>query len=439
MVAVLALIAAGAVTLLQDGEANPEGKPPAASAGPRSIEGRELLRVAAPEGRLGHTSRMVLAPGSWVTDTHYASGAADAVQGYLTATGKPAWTVPLDGSICEASRDITSTGKVAVVWAAAKKVRSRCTEFGVIDVNQGRLLWRASIPAGKAGLGLDLNVGISEEIAAVGGPDGTLGFAVGSGKQVWDEPLEGCLAEEHVGGRELFTMLSCPGEFRVAKRDPQTGRATWQYSVPKGYRGAWIVSGDPLVLAVTTKSDLIDADRLLTVSADGEVQATIDLGGENYTAGCADNDGTCDATVTTKDTVYVAANPVGFSSANHIAAFDIRTGQRKWTSTAPSTHEGGTFIPIRAEGDGLIAYLEPTTRRGSHVVQFAPADGKQTALLRMPDRLMAGASESGLIDAEVPDPALFRDGRLYLHRSGAFNEYTADSPMTLVLGTGWRR
>lgn len=399
--------------------------------------GREPLRVAAPEGRAGSTSRAVSAPGSWVTDTYYASGAADAVQGYLTSTGKPAWTVPLDGSICEASRDITSTGKVAVVWAAAKKVRSRCTEFGVIDVNKGTLLWRASIPAGKAGLGLDLNVDISEEIAAVGGPDGTLGYAVGSGKQLWDEPLEGCLAEEHNGGRELFTMLSCPGEFRVAKRDPQTGRAAWQYSVPKGYRGAWIVSGDPLVVAVMTKSDLIDADRLLTVAANGDVQGTIDLG-ENYTAGCADNDGTCDATVTTKDTVYIAEDAVGFSTANHIAAFDIRTGQRKWTSTAPSTHTGGTFIPIRAEGDGLIAYLQPTTKRGSRVVHFAPEDGKQTTLLRMPDRLMAGASEDGLIDAEVSDPALFRDGRLYLHRSGAFNEYTAGSPMTLILGARWR-
>ncbi|TLQ46797.1 hypothetical protein [Streptomyces marianii] len=120
-VAVLALIGAGAgaVTLLQDDEAaTSQAKPASTSSKPKSIEGEELLRVAAPKGSLGSDSRYVSAPGSWVTDTHYASGAADAVNGYHTATGKPAWTVPLDGNICEASRDITDTGKVAVVWAA---------------------------------------------------------------------------------------------------------------------------------------------------------------------------------------------------------------------------------------------------------------------------------------------------------------------------------
>ncbi|MCZ7456961.1 outer membrane protein assembly factor BamB family protein [Streptomyces sp. WMMC940] len=422
------------MTLPEDDQAaTSEAKPVSTSSGPQSVEGEELLRVAAPKGSLDLNSRAVSAAGSWVTDSYYASGAADAVNGYHTATGKPAWTVPLDGNICEASRDITSTGKVAVVWAADKKVRSRCTQFGVIDVNKGAVLWRTSIPAGKSGLGLDLNVGISEDIAAVGGPDGTLGYRTGTGRQIWDAPLEGCLAEEHTGGGELFTMLSCPGEFRVAKRSPQTGLATWQYTLPKGYRGAWIVSGDPLVLAVMTKEDLLDADRLLTVSGTGKPLGTIDLG-EDYTAGCADNDGTCDATVATDDTVYIASDPPGLSAPNHIAAFDIRTAKRKWTSAAPETPNAGTFIPVRADGDGLIAYMPPENKLGSRVVRLAQADGKQTILLRMPDRLLAGA-ERDMISTEVPDPALFKDGRLYLHRSGAFNEYTAGTPMTLILGT----
>ncbi|MEU3304245.1 hypothetical protein ABZ729_31175 [Streptomyces sp. NPDC006678] len=139
--------------------------------------------------------------------------------------------------------------------------------------------------------------------------------------------------------------------------------------------------------------------------------------------------------MTTKDTVYIASNPHSCSEPNHIAAFDIRTAKRTWMITAPKTPGVGTFIPIRAEGDGLIAYMLPGGRPGSRVVHLAPADGKQTTLLRMSEAQLAGTPERDMISTEVPDPALFKNGRLYLHRSGAFNEYTAGAPMTMILGT----
>lgn len=437
--AALVLIGGGIFALLQhDGSTRDEArsqkddKPAKASPKPPSTDGKVLFRVPAPKAAFDD---LVSAQGSWVTSKYYASGAPDAVKGYDAATGKPAWTVPLSGNICESSRDITSSGKVAVVFAGSKKKRSRCTEFAVIDVNKGIKVWHKSIPEEQVSLGLGLNVGISEDIAAAGWPGGSVGYQVNRGKQLWDAPPQGCAGEEHLGRQQLLTLVGCRTskgmQFRVEQRSPDTGKATWRYTLPRELPGAWIVSADPLVLAVKTTDEALDADRLLTITESGSPQATIDIG-DDYVAGCADDDGTCDAIVTTRDTIYIASNPHNFRKGNQIAAFDVRTGKRKWASEAPENRE---FVPVRAEGDGLVAYMEPTSLRGSRIVHFTPEGGQQTLLMKMPDGIASNKAESLMFDKEARDPALFEHGRLYLHYSGSFNQYTADTPMTLVYGS----
>lgn len=433
VLAALALIGAGTAALLHDGQAGradshsqEDGKPATASPASRSTEGKELFRVAGPKTPADDDQR-VSAEGTWITSTTYASGAPSAVKGYDAATGKPRWTVPLSGNLCEASRTITSTGRIAVVHIGTK---NRCTEFAVIDVNKGLVVWRKSIPNDKANLGLHLSVAISEDIAAAGWPGASVGYQLSTGKQMWDAPTQGCTGEEHSGGRQLLTIGGCDGRFKVGQRSPDTGKTTWRYTLPKK-AGAWIVSNEPLVLAVMSGADLLDADGLLTVSTSGKLEATIDIG-DDYVAGCEMYGTTCNAIVTTKDTIYTSSDPHSFFKANAIAAFDVHTGKRKWVSTA-ATDLARTLVPIRAEGDGLIAYMQPTGMRGSRVVHLAPQDGKQTTLLQMPDGL--AQPDDSMVADDAGDPALYERGKLYLHHTGAFDKYNADIPMTLALTT----
>ncbi|MFE4368430.1 PQQ-binding-like beta-propeller repeat protein [Streptomyces sp. NPDC056835] len=415
----------------QDEAQPPSGDKPTASSAPGTVQATEMFRVPPPTVDEGD---MVSAKGSWLTDDHYVSGAPDALKAYHADTGKPAWTVPLSGNICQASRDVTHDGKVAVVFAAAKAPRSLCTQIAVVDITEGRKLWQRPLPQ-DAYLGLGLSVAISEDIAAAGWPGGSAGYRISTAKRLWDAPPRGCGGEEHLGRRQLLTMIGCSTasgpQFRVERRSPETGEATWKYTLPGGIVSAWIVSADPLVFAVRTNEEALDADRLLTVSSDGTVQATIDIG-DDYVSGCDADNGVCGAITTTADTIYIASDPHSFYKGNAISAFDIRTGKRKWTSAAPDKR---TVIPIHAEGESAIAYMKSRGSKGSTVLRLDPETGKQTTLMQMPFGFDRADAESSLVSDDMKNPAHYRDGLVFFHDGGNHFKDLVGSVMTL----GYRR
>ncbi|MGW6602248.1 outer membrane protein assembly factor BamB family protein [Streptomyces sp. NPDC055036] len=398
-----------------------------------NLDAKELLRVPAPE--VTDNDDRVSSEGSWVTSEYYVSGAPDALQAYHVASGKPAWTVPLSGNLCQASRTATSTGKVAVSFAGTKDKRSRCTEFGVIDINQGKMLWQKSIPRDQVYLGLGLSVAISDDIAAAGWPEGSVGYQTSTGKQLWDAP-QGCGGEEHLDGQQVLTLVGCATtqgpQYRVERRSPETGEATWHYRLPDGTVSAWMVSaGDPLVLAVRTNEDVLDADRLLTVSSDGEVLASIDIGAD-WVAGCDANNGVCGGIVVAHDRIYLGSDPHTVARGNEITGFDIRTGKRVWSAPAQLKR---TLIPLRSDKDGLIAYMKPRIPAGGSVLRIAP-DGKQETLLRMPDGFDLAEDDSPLVREDMENPVLFDGRRVYFHYSGPFYPGGNAALMTLVYGIG---
>lgn len=87
-----------------------------------------------------------------------------------------------------------------MAYAEGKKRTSRCTEFAVIDIDQGELAWKVSLPRERATLGLRMSVAVSGGIAAIGRPGyddlgGSAGYKISTGKTLWSAPPRGCAAD----------------------------------------------------------------------------------------------------------------------------------------------------------------------------------------------------------------------------------------------------
>ncbi|MBK3581193.1 PQQ-binding-like beta-propeller repeat protein, partial [Streptomyces sp. MBT65] len=400
---------------------------------PTTINGRQLLDVNPPQPK--SVSDYIQTPGAWLTSRTYATGAQEAVTGYDLTTGRRAWTVPLSGGLCGASRTVTSAGLVAVVFHATKDtVKSLCTRFAVIDVNKGVKVWEKPITDESVGLGLGLNVAISDTVAAAGWPGGSAAYGTSTGAFVWVAPADGCTQEEHLGGEKLLTLSYCKTsagmKFRIGERDPGTGKATWRYEVPKA-RGAWLVSSEPLVLGLLQSDDGLDADQLVTVSDEGKVQSTIQLG-DDYVAGCGEAGG-CGATVVSGDTAYLGSDPHNYSAGNRITAFDLTTGKAIRSFPAP---DDSTLVPVRADGKTLVAAQKAEPTSPARVLRLDPATGKSATLMEMPDELSLNSTLHSLISADVKVPMLYDDGRFFLHTgSGYYVNQTSPDPMTLAFTT----
>lgn len=430
--AAVAVLAAGTLAFLnltgEEQSTGADGNSPAkASPAADRTQSRQLLKVLAPKQSIEDSQD---ADGSWVTSRSYASGAFFAVHGYDLDSGKQTWSVPLDGNLCGASRAVTSKGFVAVVFAGSKKAYSKCTEVAVIDINQGRKVWQKSVP--EATLGLDLSVAVSENFAAVGwSGDESWGFAVDTGKTVWNSPPTGCGYEEYLGVRTLTGIAFCSGDrFEVSQRDALTGKPSRTVKLPAGLRSAYLASADPLVVAayVGDEDNPSDANRLLTFDTDGSLKATIEIGG--YVPGCRSGSG-CGAVAAAKDTVYLASRRADILSGNHIAAFDASTGQRRWTVDGL---DGAEMLPLRTDDAGIIAYSDAGPGRdGSGVLHLAAADGQQKVLLTQPDGPEVSNATSQMASPGMREPIIYEDGRLFFHRTYGF--FVAGGPLSYAFTT----
>ncbi|CAM5660338.1 PQQ-binding-like beta-propeller repeat protein [Streptomyces atroolivaceus] len=398
-------------------------------------QSRVLLNVPPPEEDVeAETHR---GDGAWVTSHSYVTGGLFSVVGYDLDSGKQTWKLPLDGDLCRASKDASSRGYVAVVLAGSKKPYSKCTEVAVIDINHGRKVWQKTVASDStATMGLDLSVAISESFAAVGWAtdeaEESWGFAIDTGKTVWDSAPPGCDYEEYVGGSTMAGLAWCDDRFAVSQRDPRTGKPSRTVKLPEDLGYPYLASADPLVVAsyVGDEDNQLDANRLWTFNTDGSVKATIKV--DDYVPGCQSGTGTgCGAFVATQDTLYIGSDEEHLTSGNHLAAFDMSTGKRKWTVDGVGW---SVTRPLRADDTGVIVFNHAGQNRdGSGVFHLAAADGKQTVLLKQSKGFAISDTTAQLSPETMRDPILYEDGRLFFHRaSGWFME---DIPMTYILTT----
>ncbi|MFE5842074.1 PQQ-binding-like beta-propeller repeat protein [Streptomyces niveus] len=390
-------------------------------------------QVPTPAVGAGPTARIQSGDGSWMTPTTYVVGTPDAVTSYKRDTGERAWSIPLSGNICGASRTQNGAGQVAVAWAREKELRAHCTEFGVVDLATGRFVWRTSLPRENATPGLRISVAVTNDVAAVGWPgDGapgaSAGFTVGTGERIWTAPAKGCTSEAHAGGKELLTLSLCGQKFKVGTRDPRTGAMTWRYTAPPSTKDAWIASSSPLVVALSASDSEPGDERLVSVSDQGRELATWKTTAKKYTTGCTYTSADCGAVITTPTTLFLATR--NGAGSNSVEAYDVRTGARTWKYSAGDDR---TLVPLHTEGQDLIVSLLPRVLQGSRLLRLGP-DGSAKLLMRMADEVTP--SDDQMVDDKLRAKSYYRDGVLYMHHPGAYEFWGGPMVMTLTTDAG---
>lgn len=432
---VVALLLAIGVTLLATAGSEEEPGPqetaharPTPSPTQTSTAATVGWTVPTPPVGTGPDTRIQSGDGSWITPTTYVVGTPDAVTAYRRDTGNQAWSIPLSGNICGASRTQTAAGQVAVAWTREKELRAHCTEFGVIELATGKLLWNTSLPKERATPGLRISVAVTNEVAAVGwpgqdGPGASGGFAIDTGKRIWTTPAKGCTSEAHAGGDQLVTLSMCGQRYKVGERDPQTGAMTWRYTPPPSTKDAWIASSSPLVVALSTSDTAPGDERLVSVSDRGRELATWKTTAKRYATGCTYVRADCGAITTTPSTLHLATH--NGNGGNQVEAYNIRTGAKRWEHTVGDR----TLVPLHTDGQNLIVSMLPNALEGSQVLRLSP-DGSAKLLMRMADEVTP--SDDELVDSGLRAQAYYRDGALFMHHAGSYEFWGGPLVMKLI-------
>jgi len=440
VVVVVALAAAGWFLVGKNGSGGDDGggakgHGPLArmNAKPSSTQAKQLFKAPAPHAP---TTDPLDLPSGWATDKVFAKATKNGILGVNAASGKRAWKVPLDGKVCGASKQISSTGKVAVVFAETVSSDAHCTQMAVVDVAKGKKVWQHKIPGSDDNLGSGIDVAISQNVAVAKVTGAEAAFSVSSGKQLWKQKYDtfgGCEDDGLAGGKHMLAIRKC-GEISnpkmsVQRINPRTGRKIWEFKAPKGVQEVHVISAEPLVIAVATDPGKIT--DVMTVGPDHKLKGTISLGDREYDPGCSSGTESCTSAAADKNHVYLATGQHSgsagqFGSTNELVALDFNSGQPTWKVDGGKDRQ---IRPIRMAGGKLLAYRTPTTSKGGEVVALDPSrQGKEQVYLRNPD---ATAEEEGyLTDAISEMPILYDNGRVFVQLKTAsgsdkFSKYMA--------------
>ncbi|MBO8186641.1 hypothetical protein [Streptomyces spirodelae] len=417
--------------------------------------GEAAAADSAPEAKLAHkvpmakVSELAHAKGMWVTEKNFVKADVKKIVGYPRAGGAPAWTVPLTGETCWTSPEPTKDGLIAVVYENGKS-NSVCTEVGVIDLKQGKMLWhRQAMESGSAVMFDEVTIGNGTVAAA--GTSGSAGWTVG-GKQLWGPSSDArCPAEGYAGSDEkLIAVRDCgttdSPRLKVQTVNPRTRAATSTFSLPAGTENVHVVSTDPLVLAADDGKAQggSGVSRFLSVddsAARGRQLADIPAKGGKYgkyNADCPATEVTdCQNIAVGKETgvLYLGTDkPLksGSEADNDIVAIDLRTGKRK--AHVEGT-DAGEMSPIGLDKSGnVLVYQKANMYReeGGAVWQLDARTLKKKPLLRNEGSAYKTETSFEIGDSRV----LYSAGRLYLGHDDASKPSTGGpTPLAVVYST----
>jgi outer membrane protein assembly factor BamB len=440
--AVLAVVTVGFFLVHENGKTEAEGEKKTGTTDggggkPASTEGKELFKIPSPKLTDEETASVT---GAWATDEIFAKSTLDGIIGMDAASGKQAWKISLDGQICAASRHATDDGKTAVVVAETRSSRAKCNQMVVVDLAKGKKVWQETMPNSDSATTLGMNMSISQNVVAAKWIGGSVAYKLSGGGPLWKSEgstgTGGCEDEGFAGGEELMAVVQCGSyskpKLKVQKLNPKTGEANWEFDVPKGVQSARVVSSDPVVIAVSAGTST--TTDVMTVGEDEKLKSKISLGDRKYDPGCSTGVESCSSVVVDDDYVYLpsARHQGDSASTNEIIAFDIDSGRPKWKSDAG---ERRTIVPVRMEGDKLIAYKKPTYDAGGQVVAVDPAaQGKQELYMRNPDD--SAEIENNLAGITLREPPLYQNGRLFLHATLLSKRSTSSYGKYLGIGFG---
>ncbi|QDY80973.1 PQQ-binding-like beta-propeller repeat protein [Streptomyces qinzhouensis] len=369
--------------------------------------------------------------GSWVTDKAFVKPGLSEITGYDRDKGTVLWRVPLPGQTCGASRHQSADHKTAILFEPAPRAASGtgryqpCSQVGVVDLTSGKLLWHRSVTSplrGDEAIRFE-EVTLSGATVAAGGLSGGAAFDLDSGAVRWKPTSSDADCEDrgYGGGPALVAVRSCGTygneQLTIQPVDPVSGRPQFSYKMPKGVEYASIVNTKPLIVAAdvgdTGKYGISD---FFSIDDRGRLLTKISATGDRFEARCGATDvESCTNVVVGNGRLYLATSPHegsggSYGRTNEIVSYDLTTG--KPLPGRADAGEGFTILPLRMDGDDVIAYKQPPYRKGGQVVSVDGTALTATLLMENPSdeqsiekerKFLVGGSEY-----------LYADGRLYL-------------------------
>lgn len=401
---------------------------------PAKTKSKTLVNVPMPESK-----EIVQIPGSWLTDTTYVKSDMGKVVGYNVADGAKKWEIPLNANVCAASRWV-SDNKTAILFDAAlptpEKKYQPCNQVGVIDLNTGKLLWKASTKVQGGGdkpITFE-EVTVSGQTVAAGGLYGGSAWNLADGKPLWTPKVDAddCKDLGYGGGPALAVIRKCGqyGSYTMSAQslDPVTGAQKSSYKLPPGVDGAQIVSTKPLIVAVDinhTSKNAIGVSDLFVLDDGGQLKTRIPLTSGNYNPECGTDVEDCVHMVVGNGKLYLPTEEHKGSAevgrTNEIVSFDLETG--KLTTDRADAGERYTIYPLRMDGSNLIAHKIPPYDGGGQVVSIDGKSMKETLLMQNPATKESQRAETQY----VPDSAEYRygNGKLFIARTAVMSRSSA--------------
>ncbi|MFI7342257.1 PQQ-binding-like beta-propeller repeat protein [Streptomyces sp. NPDC050085] len=334
--------------------------------------------------------------GTWATDKVLAKGIGSVIQGIkIDADDELVWHRQLSGEICGWTQDVTVDGRTAVLFK--DKAGGACTKLLFFEVDTGVKVWEVDIPWKESAYDLYPNVSLTKGVVAVAYGSGSAGFDMKTGSKLWTRKgTSACREGGFTGGRALLLRQDChtkdwKSSYRVQRIEPRSGKAEWTYQANEHLNFVYLVSSDPVVLAVSAGE--VGLSDLISLNDDGKYQTTIRFSGDHYQVKCADGlEGAsedalkysavnqCTQIVVSGDQAFVTTGEVTEGIAhetNSIVAFDLKTGNTGIKFDAGKDQE---LFPLRMSGDRILALKVGTDNFApNQLVSLDPATGKESS------------------------------------------------------------
>ncbi|MBD0420577.1 PQQ-binding-like beta-propeller repeat protein [Streptomyces sp. TRM S81-3] len=356
------------------------------------------------------------APGMWITGKTAVKAAYKQLFAYGVADGKPAWDpIAFPQKICAVTPEKTADDKIVVAYMSGFSDRAECNQLQEIDLDTGAKGWTQKVEDGELfDSTLSIELTVSGTTLMVGRSQSGTAYDVTSGKKLYDKKRYGdaCFPAGFAGGKGLLQVASCGAggnneHDEVQGLDPRTGKVLWTQKFDKGWRVARTYSVDPVVVYSTNEDK--KAWNISTFTAGGKFRSQVAFD-EDFAPECGwailerDLQG-CSGVAVAGDTLYLPTEAT--TGANEIVAVNLANGKEKWRVKSPAAE---SMMPMKVEGDQLIAYVQPSYDAGGQVVSI-PTGGsshRPAKLLQNPQG--AADIENGFYSKAID----WVDGRFYI-------------------------
>ncbi|MEB3962203.1 PQQ-like beta-propeller repeat protein [Streptomyces kunmingensis] len=363
-------------------------------------------------------------PGTWATDKILAKGLGNTLQGFkIDADDELAWHRQLSGAICGWTQDVTVGGSTSVLF---KDTDGGCTKLIFFEVDTGEKVWEASVPWKEDALSRYPNVTLAKGVVAVAYGSGSAGFDMQTGKKLWTRNRTSiCREGGFTGGRALLLRQDCHTKdgnsyFSVQRISPDTGKSEWVYKANEHLNFVYLISADPVVLAVSAGQ--VDLTDLITLDRNGKYQTTIRFENNHYQVKCEEGvpataeDSSmfsavdqCSRVVVSQDQAFITTGEVteGVShETNSIVSFDLRTGHTGVKFDAGKDQE---LFPLRMSGERLLALKAGTDNFApTQLVSLDPKTGKESSYFSF-----SAFQEASILISPTSSDIVVEHGRIF--------------------------